>query len=202
MAFTLHFLSDSGKVNSGRVYMPAEVYCLFKVLWLWVMALNDYLDALLQGYCSAPASKQACSCLFEFSILYCHVSFACLQLMPSDWSFPSAFLLPRACCTHTHRRRCCEKETVPRDTVCESISEKLPHLIAERWLSAFSHLDIFTPMLMERVDCLNKRKLNEINCFPLLLELHIDIYRTAISIQVMPWLRRHLRLTDIAFTNM
>lgn len=102
MAFTLQFLSDLGKVNLGRVYMPAEVYCLFKVLWRWVMALNDYLDALLQGYCSAPASKQAHSCLFEFSILYCHVSFACLQLMPSDWSFPSAFLLPRARSTHTH----------------------------------------------------------------------------------------------------
>lgn len=102
MAFTLQFLSDLGKVNSGRVYMPAEVYCLFKVLWRWVMALNDYLDAPLQGYCNAPASKQACSCLFEFSILYCHVSFACLQLTPSDWSFPSAFLLPKSHSTHTH----------------------------------------------------------------------------------------------------
>lgn len=155
MAFTLRFLSDLGKVNSGRVYMPAEVYCLFKVLWRWVMALNDYLDALLQGYCSAPASKQACSCLFEFSILYCHVSFACLQLMPSDWSFPSVILLPRARSTHTvtHRRRCCEKETVARDTASESISEKLPHLIAEPWLSAFSHLHTFTPMLMEGRYC-------------------------------------------------
>lgn len=102
MAFTLLFLSDLGKVNLGRVYMPAEVYCLFKVLWRWVMALNDYLDALLQGYCSAPASKQARSCLFEFSILYCHMSFACLQLMLGDWSFPSAILLPRARSTHTH----------------------------------------------------------------------------------------------------
>lgn len=96
VSFTLQFLSNLGKVNLGYVYMPAEEHCLFKLPWLWVMTLNDYSNALSWVNCRDGASKQVCACLFEFSILYCHMSFACLQFILDDLSFPSTLFLARA----------------------------------------------------------------------------------------------------------
>lgn len=54
------------------------------------MTGNDYSNAQCLGSCTRSASKQARWCLFEFSILYCHMSLCCLEFTLCDGSFPSS----------------------------------------------------------------------------------------------------------------
>lgn len=82
--------SDTAKVNLALVVYASEEYTVYLTSPVcWVMTGNDYSNAQCLGYCTRSASKQARRCLFEFSILYCHVSLCCLEFTPCDGSFPS-----------------------------------------------------------------------------------------------------------------
>lgn len=82
--------SDRAKVNLGLVVYALQKYTVYLTSpACWVMTGNDYSNAQCLGYCTRSPSKQTHRCLFEFSILYCHVSLGCLEFTPSDGSFPS-----------------------------------------------------------------------------------------------------------------
>lgn len=83
--------SDTAKVNLDLVVYASEKYTVYLTSPVcWVMTGNDYSNAQCLGSCTRSASKQARWCLFEFSILYCHMSLCCLEFTLCDGSFPSS----------------------------------------------------------------------------------------------------------------
>lgn len=107
---------DTAKVNLGLVVYALQKYTVYLTSpGCWVMTSNDYSNAQCLGYCTRRASKQACCCLFEFSILYCHVSLGCLEFTGSDGSFPSAL--------STHREPAGRRVLILKvETVCMCVS--------------------------------------------------------------------------------